>query len=70
MTQALVPLPLQASLAAESDPGFLPAGEPAQHGECVYPHLGDLRAGEGRGWLPLHGLCFPGDLWLLRPAER
>lgn len=43
----LLPLLQQAPLAAESHPGFLPAGEPAQHGECVYSHLRDLRAGEG-----------------------
>lgn len=42
LTQVLLPLPLQAPLAAESHPGFLPAGEPAQHGERVHPHLRDL----------------------------
>lgn len=47
LTPALLPLSPQASPAAESHPGVLPAGEPAQHGERVHPHLGDLRAGEG-----------------------
>lgn len=47
LTLPLLPLPPQAPLAAESHPGVLPAGEPAQHGQRVHPHLRDLRAGEG-----------------------
>lgn len=51
--------------AAEPHAGLLPAGQPAQHGVRVHAHLRDLRAGARRGRLPLHGLRFPGDLWLL-----
>lgn len=42
LTLPLLPLPPQAPLAAESHPGVLPAGEPAQHGQRVYSDLGDL----------------------------
>lgn len=57
----------QAPTAAESYPGFLPVGEPAQHGERFHPHLWDLRTRERWRRLPLHGLCLTGDLWLLSP---
>lgn len=56
---------IQASAPAEPHAGLLPAGEPAQHGVSVHTHLRDLRAGEGRGRLPLHGLRLARDLRLL-----
>lgn len=59
------PRPTQASAAAEPHAGLLPAGQPAQHGVSVHTHLRDLRAGERRGRLPLHGLRLAGDLRLL-----
>lgn len=61
----LSPLPLtppQAAPAAELQPGLLPAGERAQHGERVHAHLRGVREREGRGWVPVHGLRLPGDL--------
>lgn len=63
-------LSLQAPAAAQPHPGFLPAGQPAQHGVRVHPHLRDLRAGAGRGRLPLHGLRLTGDLRLLGRRGR
>lgn len=59
------PPPPQASAAAEPHAGLLPAGQPAQHGVRVHGHLRDLRAGAGRGRLPLHGLRLAGDLRVL-----
>lgn len=56
------PTPPQATPAAQLQPGLLPAGERAQHGERVHAHLRGLREREGRGWIPLHGLRLPGDL--------
>uniref|UniRef100_A0AC11BMN9 Uncharacterized protein n=1 Tax=Ovis aries TaxID=9940 RepID=A0AC11BMN9_SHEEP len=56
---------VEAPPAAQPHSSLLPAGEPAQHGERVHAHRGHIRAGEGRGWLPLHGLRLPGNLRLL-----
>lgn len=55
----------QTSTAAEPHSGLLPLDQPAQHGQCVHPDLWDLWAGAWWRWLPLHGLCLPGDIWLL-----
>lgn len=56
---------LQAPTAAEPHSGLLPLDQPAQHGQCVHPYLWDLWAGAWWRWLPVHGLCLPGDIWLL-----
>lgn len=69
----LVPQPIfafQAPAAAQPNTGLLPPGQPAQHGQRLNTHLGDLRAGARRGWLPIHGLCLPGNLRLLKRGEE
>lgn len=63
------PVPLktpQEPNAADSHSGFLPDRQQQEPGEHVDDASWDLPRREGRRWLPLHGLRFPGDVRLLR----